>query len=432
MSKIPQRLLQLKSALSDQDNKMVDAVISLLDDEDPSIQPIIQQVRTQDYDNAMQLIDRYLGQSQTGLVGYQDTELEALRLQLKALEELVEELSMQKSEQLHLISEFETKQGLATGDIVQQVLRLRKEIAQEKLRQTQERRAAAKQAFEQEQARLAALKKQREELEAKLEELDAVDPEFDEIEAELDGLNADIRSQQKQVKEKRAQIEAEDEPDDEQGSEESFEQAQQEYDSYEQSYQEAKEDKVAQLNDEDAGFLKKLFRKAVKLCHPDTVADTYKEQAHEIMQQLNNARDNGDIETVRELLERLEKGSAFVVASEQLTTREQIEAKLGELISRVDEISLEVEAINESEAWQLIVNLDSWEAYYEESRNELALYLAQLEKEYDALLHPAAVEEESGEQGHLQNAKPYEPIYSSTQKVKPKQAQQDNFWDDEF
>ena len=60
MNKTSRRLLQLKAALSVKDNEIVDAVISMLDDEDTSILPIIQQVKTQAYDKAIQLIDRYL------------------------------------------------------------------------------------------------------------------------------------------------------------------------------------------------------------------------------------------------------------------------------------------------------------------------------------------------------------------------------------
>ena len=60
MNKTSRRLLQLKAALSVQDNEVVDAVISMLDDEDTSILPIIQHVKTQAYHKAILLIDRYL------------------------------------------------------------------------------------------------------------------------------------------------------------------------------------------------------------------------------------------------------------------------------------------------------------------------------------------------------------------------------------
>ncbi|WP_044413259.1 coiled-coil domain-containing protein [Thiomicrospira microaerophila] len=429
MGKIKRRLQQIKTRLEHQDYEMAELQLSLLSEE-TSLAEIIDAIHANHYSQAIELIDLYLHSITTDLVEYEDTELESLRAQLKELEEVIEALSEQKSEQLFLLNEFNTKQSLATGEIVQQILQLRKEIEQEKLSQKQRKLDEAKQVFQIEKEALGALKTQRAELEEKLESLDELDFEYDEVEEALDSLNEDIRQKQKTVKEKRQTVK-EEESLFEEADEQSYEEAKQEYEQFEESYQEAKEDKVAKLSDKDAGLLKKLFRKAAKLCHPDTAADEFKDQAHEIMQQLNNARDNGDIETVKEFLESLQNGTAFVLASDQLTDREQIEAKIEELVAKLEEIHHDIEQINENETWQLISSLESWDAYFKQTIEELKDYFNQLQSEYDTLLRQPEEEEVKVKNDSFTQPKPPEPEYSGAEPPKSKPAQ-DNYWDDEF
>lgn len=398
---------------------MAEVQLALLPADDAQIANIIESVQSQAYEEALSLIEQYLAESSTALVKFQDAELDALRLQLKELEEVIELLREQKSDQLFLLREFNTQQSLATGDIAQQILHLRKEIEAEKLRQKQLRREAAQQALEAEKSILEELKQQRAELEEQLEELDELDSEFEDIEEQLDRLNEDIRQQRKTVKEKHQEV-MEDSLFEE-TDESTYEEAKQEYERYEKTYHEAQEDKVAQLSPEDAGLLKSLYRKAARLCHPDITAEEFKDQATEIMGQLNQAREQGDIAAVKSILVKLESGTAFMLASDQLTDKEQIKAKIHELAEKLEDINREIEAINEDETWRLITSLDSWDGYFQEVKSELEIYLQQLQQEYGTLLNPPETTPAQTESEPSEN-------YSSQEDGQGS----DSYWDEEF
>lgn len=398
---------------------MAEAQLALLPADDAHVVKIMNRIKNLAYEDALSLIEQYLTEPNTDLVEFQDTELEALRLQLKDLEEVIELLREQKSDQLFLLRDFNTQQSLATGEIAQQILHLRKEIEAEKLRQKQQRLEAAQQAFEAERSILEELKKQRANLEEKLEELDELDSEFEELEEQLERLNEDIRQQRKTVKEKHK--EAMEDSVFEETDESTYEEAKQEYENYEKTYHEAQEDKVAQLSPEDASLLKKLFRKAARLCHPDIAAEEFKDHATEIMRQLNQARDQGDIDAVKSILVKLESGTAFMLSSDQLTDKEQIKAKINEFAEKLEEINQEIETINEDETWRLITSLDSWDGYFQQVKAELETYLQQLQQEYDTLLNPP----------DKTSAEP-EPEHSEDCSSSKSEQVSDSYWDEEF
>lgn len=418
MNKTQQRLAQIKTSLDQNDFEMAQLQVTLLSD-NPEVSNIIESLQSQAYQHALQLIERYLNETRTDLVEYQDTEIEALRTQLKDLEALIESLNEQKSEQLFLLNEFSTKRSIATGEILKQILQIQKDIEQDKLRQKQARYAEAKQDLKNEESNLKILKSKREALEEQLEALDELDFAYDEVEETLTSLNEEIREQQKQIKKEKKKVQQE-KVIFEEAAQKAYEKAKQEYEQFDESYQEAKEDKVAQLNDEDVGLLKKLYRKAVKLCHPDTVADEFKDQAHEITQQLNNSRNNGDIKAVKLLLKQLEKGISLVVASDRLIDREQIECKIEQLVAKLEEINNEIEAINQNETWQLLASIGSWEAYFEEQKNELSVYLDHLQAQREQMFESKTSAIDNSNTSKVSNS----PTSSTSQT--------EDYWDEEF
>ncbi|CNC66970.1 Uncharacterised protein [Yersinia enterocolitica] len=70
-----------------------------------------------------------------------------------------------------------------------------------------------------------------------------------------------------------------------------------------------------------------MWRQASRLCHPDLVADEFKEKAHQLMVQLNQARQRGDFPAIHALLESLKQGLEPLMASTvdaSLTCRSRI------------------------------------------------------------------------------------------------------------
>ncbi|MGS9202743.1 DNA repair protein, partial [Salmonella enterica subsp. enterica serovar Infantis] len=84
----------------------------------------------------------------------------------------------------------------------------------------------------------------------------------------------------------------------------------QDYHKYREQQQEAQflysRDQI--LSDDERNELKRLWRQASRLCHPDVVADDLKEKAHQMMVQLNQARQNADLAASRAFLTPLHSG----------------------------------------------------------------------------------------------------------------------------
>lgn len=418
MIKSKLRISQVKTSLEQKDFEMAKLQSSLLSDV-PECTDIVDALKGDRFSLALQLVDEYLNHDSNQLAEYHDVELEALKSQLKALETDIETLTEQKSEQLFLLNEFTTKQSIATGEVVQQILILQTEIEEEKLKQQWLRYEQAEQALKREKDKLETLKKKRQELEEKLEFIDDTYDEYDDIEEALDDINNDIKKQQKTVKQERKNVEQEKVKSDS-ASDDTYKQAKQEYEQFNESFQEAKEDKVAQLSEDDKSTLKTLFRKAIKLCHPDIVADEFKAQAHELSLQLINARDNGDIQEVSRLLTQLQSGFAFSVASDQLIERDAIESKIEQLLTKLKELRDEIDALNQNETWLLLTSIDSWDEYFEQQKLELIDYLATLKEAKRRLLYERNNENEPDNQKQ-QARETHEDV-----------SLKDDYWDDEF
>lgn len=418
MIKSKLRISQVKTSLEQKDFEMAKLQSSLLSDV-PECTDIVDALKGDRFSLALQLVDEYLNHDSNQLAEYHDVELEALKSQLKALETDIETLTEQKSEQLFLLNEFTTKQSIATGEVVQQILILQTEIEEEKLKQQWLRYEQAEQALKREKDKLETLKKKRQELEEKLEFIDDTYDEYDDIEEALDDINNDIKKQQKTVKQERKNVEQEKVKSDS-ASDDTYKQAKQEYEQFNESFQEAKEDKVAQLSEDDKSTLKTLFRKAIKLCHPDIVADEFKAQAHELSLLLINARDNGDIQEVSRLLTQLQSGFAFSVASDQLIERDAIESKIEQLLTKLKELRDEIDALNQNETWLLLTSIDSWDEYFEQQKLELIDYLATLKEAKRRLLYERNNENEPDNQKQ-QARETHEDV-----------SLKDDYWDDEF
>jgi hypothetical protein len=69
-----------------------------------------------------------------GVALYEDPEIQGLKVELKILEKDLQDLSEKKNEYLHLINEFNAQSNLRLGKLIQEILRLRKELSFEEMK----------------------------------------------------------------------------------------------------------------------------------------------------------------------------------------------------------------------------------------------------------------------------------------------------------
>lgn len=322
---------------------------------------------------------------------YEDKELRELKLKLKSLESKLQELIEQKTEYLNDLDEFNRKYNLYLGDIIKTILNLRKEILYKKTIKQQKLKTKYQEdlkTFEETKATIDELKNTIDELKSALDQIDEHHEDYDELLSAYDELNEELSKLEQDLDEKEPELEKMKASLDDDEVFQQYEEAKSSFNEFNESYENIKDtqkDKF-ELDDEQKAELKKLYRKAARLCHPDIVPDELKDQSTQIMQQLNAAYDKQDLAGVQKILESLENGSGFEVSSDRINNQEQLKEKIKEYKANIANIESEIEEILQDETYQTITTLDDWDAYFEELKNDLETEKQKLEEEAKSVL----------------------------------------------
>ncbi|MFA9186832.1 phospholipase D-like domain-containing protein [Flavobacterium magnesitis] len=193
---------------------------------------------------------------------------------------------------------------------------------------------------------------------------------------ELGGLITKILYYKKIVAEKIAK-----ESKDDKQKQEEYEEAKFDYEDFSKSYNDKlNEPKPLVLNEEKQNELKKNYRKATKLCHPDKVTEDQKELATKIFTDLKNAYDNNDLEKVNQLLINLEKG-LFKSQGETINEKDKLKIILENLIRKRNELEEMLLSIKNTDTFNKISNIKSWNNYFKDTKEEFTRILEELKTE---------------------------------------------------
>ena len=149
----------------------------------------------------------------------------------------------------------------------------------------------------------------------------------------------------------------------------------------------AAEPPAAELDADEEARLKKAYRRASQLCHPDRVAAEFQVQAEALFKSLGQAYKRKDVAEVERILAQLQRG-VFTAASEALTDRDALQARIAELRASIDAINAEIAALAADETWELLQGFADEAAlqeYLEEQRELLLAELAALQERWEAL-----------------------------------------------
>ena len=164
-------------------------------------------------------------------------------------------------------------------------------------------------------------------------------------------------------------------------NEEKFAEASRDYDNYSSQYKIEKEKKVFDLTKEQEQELKKKYRKAAVICHPDKVSEEFKADAERIFDELKQATDSNDLAKVTQILENLEAGNFFKASSETITDREKLEIQIVKVKEQIQNLEVEITSIKQSDAYQTISGIDDWDDYFSRTKVKLNLELESLNNE---------------------------------------------------
>ena len=160
--------------------------------------------------------------------------------------------------------------------------------------------------------------------------------------------------------------------------------AEEDFNNYSKQYETEKDKKQFELNEEEKLELKKKFRKATTMCHPDKVSEEQKAEAEEIFIELKKAYDEHDLEKVNQLLHDLENGKKFVSQADSISEKEKLKITLEKLKQKLKGIENEIISLKESEIFTTINNITNWDNYFTETKTQLEEELQNLKVELNS------------------------------------------------
>ena len=149
-----------------------------------------------------------------------------------------------------------------------------------------------------------------------------------------------------------------------------YQKADQEYNSYKRIYDAIDKNQVPILTPERQNEIRLAFLRASKLCHPDVVADEFKEQAELLFIDLKQAYEGSNMDRILDILSMLEKG-AMAAKSSQVTDLEKLKALVVSLKGRIRNMETEIEKLRGSDTYRTLSGIQDWEQYFNTIRLSL-------------------------------------------------------------
>ena len=255
------------------------------------LREIVEDLNSQEFAEAIRKIQKFISQNQQ-LLAWTDPEIAALKLEIKNLENQLNAYDNEKIELEKLLSDFQHRHTMELGEIILEILKLRK-------------------------------------IKFKTDKEKYDEAEYDE-------------------RQYRQQVEIE------------------------------KTREIFDLTEDQKTEIKKKFRKATMLCHPDKVSDEFKETAQKIFIELKHAYDTNDLKRVEGILNDLEKGNYLKSKSETVTEKDLLKSAIEKLRRQIKTLEAEIIAIKQSETYQTVAEIGDWEEYFKTIREKLQRELDEL------------------------------------------------------
>ena len=164
-----------------------------------------------------------------------------------------------------------------------------------------------------------------------------------------------------------------------------YEEAENDERQYREQVATEKEKEIYELTEEQKIELKKKFRKATLLCHPDKVSDEFKDAAQRIFVELKQAYDANNLEKVTEILADLEKGNYFKSRSQTVLEKDLLKAAIAKLRIIIKTLEGAIISIKQSDTFKTIININNWDDYFNTTKEKLQLELDILSKEVEKI-----------------------------------------------
>jgi len=163
---------------------------------------------------------------------------------------------------------------------------------------------------------------------------------------------------------------------------EKFKNAQKEEEEFHKQLNTEKKKKIIELNKQDKVEIKKTFRKACLLCHPDKVEEEFKAEAAEIFNSLKDAYDVNDLKEVNLIFQKLKSNKAYHSKYQKVAEKDLLKAAVSDIRSKIDLIVKEIDNTKSNEIFKVIMDIDDWKDYFEKKKEALLNEKNRLESKF--------------------------------------------------
>ena len=163
--------------------------------------------------------------------------------------------------------------------------------------------------------------------------------------------------------------------------EKKYKAAEKDYKQYSKQVTEERKKPDFELTGEEMTELKKKFRTATLLCHPDKVDDKFKDAAINIFIELKAAYEMNDLNKVTEIFDTLEKGNLFRSGSGIFSEKDILLEERNKLFVQKERLESEVHDIWQSDTFSTVIKINSWDDYFKKKRTLLEQELQDLRAE---------------------------------------------------
>lgn len=382
------RLEIIKNAIELEDDDIIQSQLPHLKKEtmDSALTLIVSALEQKNYLEAIRAISAWL-QNQRSITHWQDPQVAASKLELKALEEHLRELIDRRNDRIQLLDDFNDLYHQRLGPLMTQILSLRKTLAEATLRKRRAEAERQQADYLRCQRYMAQAVEELVTLTQRWRSLDPHSPQTVEVRQRVQQQNALITTLLSEAQELEQGLTRKEEP-----ARQARDDANRQYEEHQEQQDDAEKNFGYQQNmsEEEHRELKRLWRQASKLCHPDLVDIPLKSEANDMMAQLNQAKKRGDLSVVRSILNRLQQGMDPLMASDRLNDLDQLLKRNKDVKERIASLQKELKALDTEESWLLVSSLTDQNTYFTQQEKTLVDLRSQLEQqisevEYDAV-----------------------------------------------
>lgn len=158
--------------------------------------------------------------------------------------------------------------------------------------------------------------------------------------------------------------------------------AEDDYEQYQKQYDTEMQKEVFELTEEQQKQLKKQYKNASILCHPDKFMNEpleVQKQAEELFKELNEANNKNDLKRVNEILNNLKNGILMTTKSGSISDKTRLKQTIVHLKRKIEKLANEITQIKESEVFEKLKNITDWDLYFRQNKELLQKELEELQ-----------------------------------------------------